>query len=70
MGFVPQLEDFPSLAGQVSTGIQGPHGLVGDLQMKNKEKKVMRGLLLLASLCSPALSPLEAKLQTQGQILF
>lgn len=70
MGFVPQLEDFPSLAGQVGTGIQRPNGLVRDLQTKNKEKEVMRGLLHLASLCSPFCSPLEAELQTQGQVLF
>lgn len=50
MGFVPQLEDFPSLAGQVGTGIQRPNGLVRDLQTKNKEKEVMRGLLHLACL--------------------
>lgn len=62
MGFIAQLEDFPSLAGQVGTGIQRPNSLVGDLQMENKDSKVMRGLLHLASVCSPVLSPLQTEL--------
>lgn len=70
MRFIPELEDFPSLAGQVSTGIQRPNGLVGDLQMRNRDRKVRRAPLHPASLCSPVLSPFEAELQTQGQELF
>lgn len=48
VGLIPELEDFPSLAGQVSTGIQRPNGLVGDLQRENKDRRVRRALLHLA----------------------
>lgn len=62
MGFIAQLEHFPSLAGQVGTGIQRANSLVGDLQMENKDSKVMRGLLHVAFLCSFFLSPLQTEL--------
>lgn len=70
MGFIPELEDFPSLAGQVSTGIQRPNSLVGDLQMKNRDRKVRRVPLHLALLCSPVLSPLRLNCKLKDRNYF